>query len=329
MKKKERSAFLIESLESRLLFSADLAPVPVDGGGTGVENESNLEISLRPEIGAIEDADVNEQTRREVIFVDEAVDNYQQLIDDIESQLRKGRQFSIVTMDSERDGIAQISDYLNQQQDVAAVHIISHGTDGEVVLGNSRLNSTTLDDYAEAIEGWQQALSNDADLLFYGCNLAAGTEGQELVNSLTLLTNADVAASDDVTGSAQLGGDWVLEYCKGEIETALAINSAIQQNWNGVLASFTVDTTADTVDVNPGDGVAEDASGNTSLRAAIMETNALAGADSIYLSADTYGITRFGFDDSTGDLDIRDDISFIGDSPTTTVITGINGYRVF
>jgi len=74
MKKKERSQFLLESLEPRLLFSADLAPVPVDGGGTGVENESNLEISLRPEIGAIEDADVKEQTRREVIFVDEAVD---------------------------------------------------------------------------------------------------------------------------------------------------------------------------------------------------------------------------------------------------------------
>ncbi len=106
--------------------------MPVAGGGTGVENESNLEISLRPEIGAVEDVDVKEQTRREVIFVDEAVDDYQQLIDDIESQLKKGRRFSVVSLDSERDGIAQISDYLNQQRDVTAVHILSHGADGEV-----------------------------------------------------------------------------------------------------------------------------------------------------------------------------------------------------
>ena len=35
--------------------------------------------------------------------------------------------------------------------------------------------------------------------------------------------------------------------------------------------TFMVNTTKDTVDANPGDGVAEDASGNTSLRAAIME----------------------------------------------------------
>ena len=37
------------------------------------------------------------------------------------------------------------------------------------------------------------------------------------------------------------------------------------------MATFGVNTVADTVDVNPGDGVAEDADANTSLRAAIME----------------------------------------------------------
>ncbi len=51
MKKKQRSAFLLESLEARLLFSADLAPMPVDGGNPGAEVESGLEISLQPESG--------------------------------------------------------------------------------------------------------------------------------------------------------------------------------------------------------------------------------------------------------------------------------------
>lgn len=48
-----------------------------------------------------------------------------------------------------------------------------------------------------------------------------------------------------------------------------------------LLSAITVNTTDDTPDVNPGDGVALDANGNTSLRAAIMESNALAGADQI------------------------------------------------
>jgi CSLREA domain-containing protein len=40
-------------------------------------------------------------------------------------------------------------------------------------------------------------------------------------------------------------------------------------------ATFTVNTTTDTVDANPGDGTAIDADGHCSLRAAVMEANAL------------------------------------------------------
>ncbi|MCA9019354.1 MAG: right-handed parallel beta-helix repeat-containing protein, partial [Planctomycetaceae bacterium] len=41
--------------------------------------------------------------------------------------------------------------------------------------------------------------------------------------------------------------------------------------------AFFVNSTLDTVDANPGDGIAADANGNLTLRAAIMEANALAG----------------------------------------------------
>ena len=287
MKKNQRSAFLLENLEARLLFSADLAPLPVDGGNSGVEVQSDLEISLRPDNGGVQEADTNEQKRREVIFVDEAVDDFDLLIADLESQREKGRRFNIVGLDSDHDGIAQISDYLSQQQGVDAVHIISHGADGEVFLGSSRLNATTLDGYAEAIEGWQRALSSDADLLFYGCNMAAGHQGQDLVNSLTLLTGADVAASEDVTGSVQFGGDWVLEYGKGEIETAVALSPDTQQNWNGVLATFIVNTTND--------------SGAGSLRQAIIDANALGGTDTINFDIPLDDLKHYYFkDDGSG-----------------------------
>jgi hypothetical protein len=46
----------------------------------------------------------------------------------------------------------------------------------------------------------------------YGCNLAASEDGKALVDSLARLTGTDVAASDDLTGSLDKGGDWELEY---------------------------------------------------------------------------------------------------------------------
>jgi len=74
--------------------------------------------------------------------------------------------------------------------------------------------------------------------------------------------------------------------------------------------TFSVNSTVDAPDANPGNGKCETASGNNTctLRAAIMETNALAGADTIDLQVGaTYVLTRAGDDDTAlnGDLDIN------------------------
>ena len=53
-------------------------------------------------------------------------------------------------------------------------------------------------------------------------------------------------------------------------------------------AGFTVNTTNDTVDVSAGNGICADAVGDCSLRAAMEEANALAGADTITVPAGTY-----------------------------------------
>ena len=49
-------------------------------------------------------------------------------------------------------------------------------------------------------------------------------------------------------------------------------------------ANFVVNEQGDTVDANPGDGICDDGTGpgtNCTLRAAIMEANALAGTDTV------------------------------------------------
>ena len=59
---------------------------------------------------------------------------------------------------------------------------------------------------------YMQRLAAGADLLLYGCDVAADALGQQMTGTLAALTGADVAASTDLTGAASRGGNWVLEY---------------------------------------------------------------------------------------------------------------------
>lgn len=110
-------------------------------------------------------------------------------------------------------------------------------------------------------------------------------------------------------------------------------------------AGFIVDSTADTVDVNPGDGICADSNGNCTLRAAIIETNALPGPDVITFSATgsathtvgltgsttyTIGLTGSGADTPlVGDFDINDGLTIIGNGQNVTIIDGNSLDRVF
>src|SRR5215471_6164034 len=79
--------------------------------------------------------------------------------------------------------------------------------------------------------------------------------------------------------------------------------------------TFTVNTTADTVDANPGDGICADSNGQCSLRAAVMEANATQGNDTIMLPVGTFQLTipyNGRFDSSGGHLDINDGVSIVG-----------------
>ncbi|MGB5326122.1 MAG: DUF4347 domain-containing protein, partial [Pseudomonadales bacterium] len=263
-----------------------------------------------------------DEGRQEIIFVDGATPDYESMVADI-AQHAADTEYLVFILDTGADGIGQISDVLSSYSGVDAVHVVSHGTAGALQLGNATLSEENFHDAAVEIAGWRTALDPGADLLIYGCDLAANDAGLQLIAQLAGATGADVAASDDLTGAAALGGDWELEFSAGSIETQIAFSASFQQQWQHTLDIFTVNTYADTVDINPGDGVALDAGGNTSLRAAIMEANALGGADVIELSAGTYDLTRgvTGEDEAAqGDLDITSNITIVGAGATDTTI---------
>lgn len=102
-------------------------------------------------------------------------------------------------------------------------------------------------------------------------------------------------------------------------------------------AVFLVNTTSDTQDANPGNGICADAGGNCSLRAAITEANALAGADTINLPPGVYTHSLVSAGDNNnagGDFDINSDLTITGNDPLTTIVQanaspGVATERVF
>ncbi|PYM13588.1 MAG: hypothetical protein DMD81_20655, partial [Candidatus Rokuibacteriota bacterium] len=90
----------------------------------------------------------------------------------------------------------------------------------------------------------------------------------------------------------------------------------------GDAATFTVDSTADAEDANPGDGVCATAAGACTLRAAIQEANALPGLDIIVLPAGTYVLTL-------GELEIQSDLVIDGAGANQTTVDGNHLGRVF
>ena len=161
------------------------------------------------------------QTKENLIFVDPTVENYHSLISDTSINSE------IVMLDPLRDGVLQITEELAQHSNINSLHFISHGKSGSIQLGNTELNLDTLDDYADELQSWNNALTSDADIILYGCNIGANQAGEDLIDRLANVTNADIAASNDLTGSAALGGDWEWEITTGDIETSLAFPTEV------------------------------------------------------------------------------------------------------
>ena len=244
---------LIEALEPRLLFSATADIAVFDDGnsdGQYLANAANqvdlvsLYMPSEPLIMESQASDFDPLTDlpldespaiTTVVFVDTAVDNYATLVEDIRARVDNDS-VAIVYLDTAKDGIAQMSDYLAGASGISAVHVISHGVAGSLQLGNAVLNENNIAQYAEQIAIWKTALGEDADILLYGCDLAANQGGLNFLRQLSDLTGADVAASNDLTGNSRADADWVLEENVGIIETQSLFAANEPMEWQGTLA---------------------------------------------------------------------------------------------
>ncbi|EMI15641.1 Laminin G, subdomain protein 2 domain protein [Rhodopirellula maiorica SM1] len=241
--------------------------------------------------------------RQEVAFVDTSIQGYQQLVDDLLSSSGASRQIDVFLLDATRDGISQISEVLRSYDGLDSIHVVSHGLDGGIQLGNTWVGSDTLAIQAEQVRNWGNALTADGDLLFYGCDFASNADGQLLVGQFSQLTGADVAASVDLTGHQSLGGDWDLEYHVGAIETNVAFSLDVQQAWTEVLEAA-VDTTSTGTSTGGTVTVSHATSGTNRLMLVGVSLNQAAGETVTSVTYGSQNLTLVGVEEN-GDARIE------------------------
>ena len=200
-----------QSLEPRLVFDgAALAEFTDTLDAADTPDEANIS-----EHENAPTPDVNFSNGHEIIFVDSNVNDYQSLINNINSDAQ------VFIIDNSAEGISQINNILNQQSHlISSIHIISHGDTGQIQLGNSTIDNNNILNFASQLQEWQNHLTTDADILLYGCNVGDSQAGLNFIETFADLTKADIAASDDISANEQIhnNADWILEVNTGDIE---------------------------------------------------------------------------------------------------------------
>ena len=125
----------------------------------------------------------------------------------------------VVTYDADADStneiIDKIRDALNGEK-ADSIALATHGLSaGRLELTDTLdVDATTLMSTPELVDFFESlgALTDeDGRIDLLGCNVGLGDDGAQLVEKLEDITGKNVAASDDLTGNPDDGGDWQLE----------------------------------------------------------------------------------------------------------------------
>ena len=117
---------------------------------------------------------------QQVAVIDTRLKDYEQIVAALSPTMH------IVLLDATSDGLAVIAEALSHYTDVSALHLFSHASPASVQLGSSYLNSSTINTSASlaALKSIGSSLVQDGMILFYGCDLAEGSIGQNFVSQL-------------------------------------------------------------------------------------------------------------------------------------------------
>ncbi|WP_172819630.1 DUF4347 domain-containing protein, partial [Gloeomargarita lithophora] len=241
------------------------------------------------------------------VFLDR-VRNYEQLV----NALAPGSELYLINKTD--SGVEKVNQVIAKNGAVQRIDIVGDGNAGQIWFGRDFITLDTLPQYEAQIAQWGQGLTGNREIYLYACNLAASIAGIELVGEIGRLTNSTVAASTDITGSSQYGGNWQFEYSTGNVAGQIVFDAQAVQNADVKLATFTVTNTSD--------------AGTGSLRQAVNDANGLVGADNIAFAPGTNGTPIIL---TTGGLLVNDaaGLTINGNGQTNTIIDGNNASGVF
>lgn len=147
---------------------------------------------------------------RELVIINSSVKDAQSIIDAL------GDNTDVLFLENGTDALDAINEYLDANGiKYDAIHIVSHGNAGYFVLNGEIIDAQSVANDPASWANIGKHLSDNGDIMIYGCNVAGNLDGQMLVSQIASLTGADVAASVDSTG---VNGNWDLEYSIGVID---------------------------------------------------------------------------------------------------------------
>lgn len=334
-------------------FNADITPVdlPTLLTGSGVEAVSAVEAGdfvIRGEIvgeqvdlyaaGQVTPSDpglIQGDTR--VIRFSETGENPDQAVfidaraDDPETLLygaAPGTIAQIIT--NNENGIEVVTEQLAQMHrsvgELDSIAIVAEGNGGNFWLGDRWIQHENIANYQAQLQTWGQALSENADLLLYSCFTALGATGEALINSITDMTGLDVAASVDLTGSTNHGGNWALEASAGHIEANNPFTAETVGQWDGKLNILTVNSATD-----DGSGFTLRDALNAANNDSTVEGQTASGIDTILFDTSIDGAfaSATTIAAASGEFTITEDVIIEGAGQTQLTITGGSRHRVF
>lgn len=158
----------------------------------------------------------------DAVFIDTTIVGYESLLAGIP------RDTEVFFIEGSGDGLDQMVAALAGDRIYRSIQVFSHGEAGAIQLGSTTLTGTSVDARAQDLAVIGRALAAGGDLLFFGCDVAATDDGKALIGRLADLTGADVAASTDTTGGlAVRGGNWELEYQRGDIQAVNVVDQRV------------------------------------------------------------------------------------------------------
>jgi hypothetical protein len=182
---------------------------------------------------------------REVLFIDPGVSDIDTLVGHLRTEVEP------TLVGRVHPAARQMAQVLAEERDLAAIHIIAHGTSGQVCFTSGGWSVETLPADVEHLAAIGRALAPGGDLRLWSCETGADVAGGRFVTALAEVVGANVSAATSSVGAASLGGTWDLEAPAGALTPLPPLTPAGLVRYAGTLPAAEVTVIDKLADGNP------------------------------------------------------------------------------